>query len=316
MKPLEIARLLGQIEQLPVEEISRVKLAVAKREGDVESVLMLQERAEAVNHCPRCGCVEIVKNGFKNGKQRFWCKGGCGTTFNALTGTPLARLRMPEKHIENARCMLEHLSIPKVAARLGVCWETAFRWRHRFMTLLAENPSGLSGIVEVDETFVRESFKGKRSNMPRPSKRRGKKASKRGLSRQQIPVLVAMDRNTKATVSEVVNSRSATDIEPTLVPRLARDAVLMTDGASAYKTIGGRHGIEVRRVPADKNHKTKGSVHINNVNASHERLKSWLAPFRGVATKNLSVYLRWFRWMETHKDEPQAREFLRNAVGG
>lgn len=316
MKPAEISRLLSQIQQVPVEEISKVKEAVAKREGDVESLLMLQERTEAVKCCPHCGCVEIVRNGFKNGKQRFWCKGGCGATFNALTGTPLARLRMPEKHIENARCMVEQLSIPDAAERLGVCWETAFRWRHRFMTLLAENPVGLSGIVEVDETFVRESFKGKRSNMPRKSKRRGTKASKRGLSRQQIPVLVAMDRNTKATVSEVVNSRSATDIEPSLVPRLAKDAVLMTDGASAYKTIGGRHGIEVRKVPADKNHKTKGSVHINNVNASHERLKSWLAPFRGVATKNLNAYLRWFRWMETHKEKPQAREFLKNAVGG
>jgi transposase-like protein len=316
MKPAEISRLLKEIQKVPVEEISKVKDAVAKREGDVESLLMLQERTESVKCCPHCGCVEIVKNGFKNGKQRFWCKGGCGATFNALTGTPLARLRMPERHIENARCMIEHLSIPRTAERLGVCRETAFRWRHRFMTLLAANPSGLSGVVEADETFVRESFKGKRSNMTRKSKKRGKKASKRGLSSQQIPVAFAVDRNTKSIIAEVVPSRSSVDIEPVLVPRLAKDSVLMTDGASAYKTIGRKHGFEVRTVPADKSHKTKGSVHINNVNNSHERLKSWLAPFRGVATKNLTAYLRWFRWMETHKNTPLAREFLKNAVGG
>ena len=138
MKPAEISRLLQEIQKVPVEDISKVKEAVARREGDVESLLMLQERTESVKCCPHCGCVEIVKNGTKNGKQRFWCKGGCGATFNALTGTPLARLRMPEKHIENARCMVEHLSIPKAAERLGVCRETAFRWRHRFLEAIRD----------------------------------------------------------------------------------------------------------------------------------------------------------------------------------
>jgi hypothetical protein len=30
--------------------------------------------------------------------------------------------------------------------------------------------------------------------------------------------------------------------------------------------------------------------HINNVNAYHSRLKEWLRPFHGVATKNLPNY--------------------------
>ena len=47
---------------------------------------------------PHCGTVGIVKHGRdENGQQRFRCRLplGCGRTFNALTNTPLARMRKP-----------------------------------------------------------------------------------------------------------------------------------------------------------------------------------------------------------------------------
>src|SRR5271165_6639 len=40
-----------------------------------------------------------------------------------------------------------------------------------------------------------ESFKGRRSGLARPARRRGGKAAKRGLSAEQIPVIVARDRS-------------------------------------------------------------------------------------------------------------------------
>jgi len=52
----------------------------------------------------------------------------------------------------------------------------------------------LRGIVEADETFVLSTRKGER-NLDRKARRRGGKASKRGLSHEQVPVLVAADRS-------------------------------------------------------------------------------------------------------------------------
>ncbi|SKA14845.1 hypothetical protein SAMN02745674_02167 [Lysobacter spongiicola DSM 21749] len=46
------------------------------------------------------------------------------------------------------------------------------------------NPVDLSGIVEADETFFRESVKGRKKGMPRKSKSPGEPASQRGLSRE------------------------------------------------------------------------------------------------------------------------------------
>lgn len=317
MKRTEIEKLLGQIESLTAEEISKVKKVLARREGRVEGSVVLQEKEESVEACPHCGSKDIAKAGSKGGRRRYKCKAeGCGKSFNALTGTPLARLRMSEKHIENARCMAARLSIPKTAERLGVSWETAFRWRHRFLRLLADRqPEQLAGIVEADETFFRESFKGQRSGLPRPSKKRGTPAASRGLSKEQVPVLVARDRASGATLSKVVKSTKAKDLEPVLMPRLTKDAMLMTDGASAYKTLGKAHGVAVKGVPANKGHKTSGLAHINNVNAYDERLKGWMFPFKGVATKYLQSYLGWHRWLDADKKSGKARRLLRAALG-
>src|SRR5271166_2782919 len=84
--------------------------------------------------------------------------------------------------------------------RCDVDYTTAFRWRHRFLISLAgDKPEALSGIVEGDETFILESFKGKRSGMPRKARKRGGKSAKRGISAEQIPVLVARDRHGATT---------------------------------------------------------------------------------------------------------------------
>ena len=85
-----------------------------------------------------------------------------GAPSNALTKTPMAHLRKKEKWLDHARAMIEGKSLAKTAQLCGVHPTTAFRWRHRFLRAPAVNkPRSLSGIVEADETFVLESFKGR-----------------------------------------------------------------------------------------------------------------------------------------------------------
>jgi hypothetical protein len=78
------------------------------------------------------------------------------------------------------------------AERCGVAGSTAFRWRHRFLRAVSGGVVKLRGIVEADETFVLASRKGER-NLDRKPRKRGGKASKRGLSDELVPVLVAVD---------------------------------------------------------------------------------------------------------------------------
>jgi transposase-like protein len=130
-----------------------------------------QRRVDSVG-CPHCDNREVVRWGQASALPRYRCK-ACSRTFNALTKTPLAKLRMKDKWATQTNAMIDGVSTAKAAQRCGVHYTTAFRWRHRFLAALAgDKPKTLNGIVEGDETFILESFKGKRSDMPRKSRKR------------------------------------------------------------------------------------------------------------------------------------------------
>jgi transposase-like protein len=117
--------------------------------------------------CPHCAGRAIVAWGRSHGLSRFRCK-SCGRTFNALTKTAMAHLHKRERWFDHARAMIEGKSLAKTAELCGVHPTTAFRWRHRFLGApAADKPRRLSGIVEADETFILESFKGRWSDLPR-----------------------------------------------------------------------------------------------------------------------------------------------------
>src|SRR5208337_4753893 len=149
--------------------------------------------------CPHCASQRLQRWGRASDLPRYRCR-DCRRTFNGLTGTPLAHLRKKDRWGAQAEALITGESVVKAAKRCGVSGTTAFRWRHRFLAATAlDKPARLSGIVEADETFILESFKGKRSDLPRPARKRGGKAAKRGLSAEQIPVLVARDRSGATT---------------------------------------------------------------------------------------------------------------------
>ena len=113
--------------------------------------------------CAHCGADEIVGWGQSHGLPRYRCK-ACGRTFNAATGTGMARLRKKDRWLDQAQAMIEGVSLAKAAERCGVHPTTAYRWRHRFLSAPAlDKPQTLQVIVEADETFILESFKGRRS---------------------------------------------------------------------------------------------------------------------------------------------------------
>ena len=157
----------------------------------------------------------------------------CRKTFNPLTETPLAGRHYQDRWNDQAQALINGETVAKAAKRGNVAYSTAFRWRHRFLSALTlDKPQHLSGIVEADETFILESFKGKRSGLPRASRKRGGKASKRGLSAEQIPVMVARDR-TGATIDAILLHLDAASITAALGHVITRPAELCCDGAWA-----------------------------------------------------------------------------------
>jgi transposase-like protein len=265
--------------------------------------------------CPHCASQQLQPWGFASGLQRYRCR-DCRRTFNGLTGTPLAHLRKKDRWAAQAEALITAESVATAARRCGVAVTTAFRWRHRFLAASTlDKPSRLSGIVEADETFILESFKGRRSDLPRPARKRGGKAAKRGLSAEQIPVLVARDRQ-GATIDAVLPRLNRASITAALGGVVTPDNQLCCDGGKAIVGFARKAGIPCQILPSPGGPRPEApNLHINNVNGYHSRLKEWLRPFHGVATKNLDRYLGWRRTVEALGDDVQPANWLLSAVG-
>lgn len=309
------AAVRGRIGAVPAAspEAERAEPLAANVADGCSPVADLEARFAADPKCPHCRSGSIGKWGSANGFKRYRCK-HCKVTFNALTGTPLAHLHKRELWLPHAQSLVDRLSLRKVAARLNVDLTTAFRWRHRFLKApKARKAKALDGTVEADETYFLYSEKGARK-LTRPARKRGGTATKPGLSAEQVPVLIARDRN-KATTDQILPDRSEKAIASVLEPVVAKSAILVSDGAKAYRAFANRAGIVHVELNISAGQRRWGIYHVQNVNNYASRLKGWMRRFNGVATKYLDSYLGWHRMKDRDGDTLSAKYILAAACG-
>ena len=197
-------RLLSRVgRELTADQHILLRRHLDRLEDERATDLAIGDRTQAIaaaRRCPRCGAVGATKHGRdKLGRQRFLCPktaGGCGRTFNPLTKTPFARMRKAERWHAFAKALANgFVSVDRLAEMdLGVSRLTAWRWRNRFLEAQAQRQSiSLGGVVEVDETYFKTSFKGSRGwvrgSPPenRPPRYRGETAVKAASPRSRSP---------------------------------------------------------------------------------------------------------------------------------
>lgn len=316
-------RWLSAIDLLTEEQKAEVVNSLAERPSGVASVAAVEQNVGADRICPHCQAPGAVANGKNRGLQRYRCR-SCHRTFSAASGTPLCGLHHKERWLEMASALADGDTLKTTAERCGIHVSTAHRWRHRFLAAVKSGAETLRGIVEADETFVLASRKGDRAwTMAREGKaaaperkarKRGGKASKRGLSSEQVPVLVAADRS-GATLSAVLPSVSAEALREVLAPVLDKDVLLVTDGCASYPPCAAALGVSHEALKQTDGERRRGDLHINTVNNRHSRLKDFLRSRRGIATRYLESYLKWFHLVVLHAD-PTPRQCLAAAMGG
>jgi len=244
---------------------------------------------------------------------RYKCR-DCGPTFTALTGTPLAALHKRGMWLAYADAFVIQATVRQAAAICNIDKTTSFRWRHRFLEVPCETRANvLRDIIEADETFFLESFKGSRT-LERPARSRGGKARKPGLSVEQIPVLIARDRHGQITDARLPDL-SDKSVEEALGPVVDKHSVLVSDGAERYHRFADRADILHVSLNQSAGVRKWHIYHIQNANAYTSRLKSWMIPFKGVATKYLPNYLGWRRMVDKKSPELEAGVCLAAALG-
>ncbi len=244
--------------------------------------------------CPFCGSVHILKNGVRNGRQRFVCK-DCRKSF---TRTHQTILHKSKKGMETwalyINCMIAKHPLRKCARICGIHLATAFAWRHKILDALTNMMEGikLDGVVECDETYELVSFKGTRPrNMPRPSRKRGGVAEKRGLSQEQVCITCGVNLGHQS-VGRISNlgKPSCKELASVLDGHVAADSVMVTDSHRGYCKLADAYRVSHIRIPRKK-HVSKG-FNIQLVNSYHSELKRMInGRFKGVATKYLNNYV-------------------------
>lgn len=313
MKASELKALRVAVTRLTLVQRAQL-LAELSAGGDAQEVcLLLESRMTEARCCPHCKSHRVVRNGSASGLQRYKCR-TCGRTFNALSTTPLAGLRMKAKWLRQQHVLQQGLSVKQAAAALDVATTTAFRWRHRFLQLAqGVKAAELTGVVEADETFFLRSSKGQRPG--RKPRKRGGKASRKDRGMDLIAILVVRDRS-GATADFLLEAVSKACLSEALKPRIHSDAILCTDGSAAMAAAADELHLQHEPLNLSAGERVRGPWHIQNVNAYHGRLKSWMARFHGVATDYLESYLGWFRALDrASKSRMKAAPMLALALG-
>ncbi|AIQ19805.1 hypothetical protein H70357_26125 [Paenibacillus sp. FSL H7-0357] len=187
--------------------------------------------------------------------------------------------------------MIEGFSLRKCAEQLNdeVTHVTLFYWRHKILSALKQIPTeAFQDIVEMDETYFLYSEKGKRNIAERKPRKRGGKAKYRGISHDQVCVLVARDRQ-KMTYSGVLGRGRIriTKLDEAIGGHLSDSNVLCTDSWRAFSSYANSKGMTHYRFKSDGKQRVKGVYHIQ-------------------ITKYLQNYLAWFRYLDSKEYENTA----------
>ena len=247
--------------------------------------------------CPTCKSDNVVRDVRNHGNQRYWCK-TCNRTFVSTTNTIMSK-----SHSSEAvwRSIIEETfdgrSIDYSAEKHGLHHETVFNMRHKILLAIQNigesDPIMLQNIAELDETYVLENRKGKKfeEDAPREPRRRGSKASKPGLSGEQVCICTGVERNRGSAYAITVNcaSPSKEKITEAFTNHIEAGTVLFTDGLKGYGVLQDEVDCVVNGVSVEDMKKSK-TASLNNVNSFHSFIKDRYRAYRGVASKYINRY--------------------------
>lgn len=266
--------------------------------SDEEKARELIEQARWPNgpicpHCKSTGAYKITPKSGRNAKRKgLWTCKACRKQFSVTVGTIFHRSHLPLNqwlHAIHLMCTSKKgMSAHQLHRTLGIKYQSAWFMAHRIRVAMDQEPlsSKLSGIIEVDETYVGGKAKAMHASV------RKEKIKGRGMSgKAPVVTLVQHDGRVKMMYMENVtgeNLRAA--MQDCIMPT----AQIMTDESPAYwfvkDTFAGHETV---------NHKggeyVRGDAHVNTSESVHALLKRGIVgTFHHVSKFHLHRYLSEF----------------------
>jgi transposase-like protein len=289
---------------------------------------------------PKCAYCFSVSVGVRQKDNRRTCK-ECKKTSGVTVGTPLQGTRIPIKTWFYAFSIISDakkgLSALQLQRNLNISYPTAWSMYMKARGLMVENHAKLSGVIEMDETYVggkpRKPNKmllseSEKSNLDDAlydlkgdfditegeyKKRYPMVKPKRGRGTTKIPIvgMVQRDGNVVAEVMTNLSGRNLKDMVRTHVKK--SDSVMVTDNYKGYNRFS--EIIEHVKIDHQKMWSYKG-INTNSIESFWAIVKRGITgQYHQVSAKYLPDYVVEFVFKYNNRhDDDMFETLLKNAV--
>lgn len=269
---------------------------------------LIQQRWNGVPTCPKCGSIKayVIENG-----KRFKCANNkCYSKFSVTVGTVFEASNIPLTTWFPAMYIIashkKGISSVQLAKDLGVTQKTAWFMLHRIReSLKAKNSPLLSGIVEVDETYMARKYRSDYKavspllieaweKLPHKGKNKGGVI---GMKQRDGKIIVKAAYDIKGkTIADAVKA----NVEP--------NAHLMTD--DSYKYRNQLKKFERESVNHSKKEWVRGNVHTNGVENFWSVMKRGIyGIYHQISYKHLQRYCDEFSYRFNSRDIKDGQRF-------
>lgn len=257
-----------------------------------------QQRWGSDAACCFCGSTNVRH--LKDGK-RFQCnEKECRKQFSVTVGTILENTKIPlTKWLLAIYILSNHskgISSLQLAGWLGVTQKTAWFLNHRIRTMLTEKaPVLLSGVVEVDETYVG----GKIAN---------RHVSKRKTNRDNKTMVFGAVQRSGKVVTQIVDNTKASSLIGAIKANVQEGSTMVSDENVGYKTVSKSY-IHLS-VNHSKEQYVKGIAHTNTIEGFWSLLKRQINGIHhSVSPKHLQRYCNESAYRYNRKNKAQDERF-------
>ncbi len=207
--------------------------------------------------CEKC---QKVTTHYRIANRKVYSCEFCGSHVSPTAGTIFHKSNTPLRSWFHAMFLMAStktgISAKQLQRELGVTYKTAWRMFSQIRKLMAEDINPLTGLVEVDETYVG-----------------GKRSGTRGRGAAGKTVVMGMTERKGSVIAQVVPDVKARTLLPMIIKNVSNDnTTIFTDELGSYNHVA-KLGYAHEIVQHAAQQYVSGIAHVNTIEALWSTIK-------------------------------------------